>query len=158
TIGTAAFTQLNPISFTMPFGGANPLPQVVTVATLDNTAARFSVTVATPNGGNSLSASPAGAGCCFPPLPVTVSVRASTLAAGNYTGEIILTEFANPGRSMVVPVSLTVAGSGPFFGNFPGQMNFSMKAGGKATSQLLQILNGGSGKLSWTLTPTTADG
>ncbi len=158
TVGTAVFTQVNPIAFTMPFGGANPLPQTLTVATTDNSTIRFSVTAVTAKGGNWLSTSPTGNGCCFTPLPVAVSVNAGTLAAGVYTGEIILTEFANPGRSMTVPVTLTVVDSGPLFGNLPGQMNFSMKAGGKVSPQTIQILNGGSSKLSWTLTPTTADG
>jgi BACON domain-containing protein len=158
TVGTAVFTQVNPIAFTMPFGGANPLPQTLTVATTDNSTIRFSVTAVTAKGGNWLSTSPTGNGCCFTPLPVAVSVNASTLAAGVYTGEIILTEFANPGRSMTVPVTLSVVASGAFFDNLPGQMNFSMKAGGKVSPQTIQILNGTSGKLSWTLTPTTADG
>jgi hypothetical protein len=158
TVGNGAFTQVNPMAFTMPFGGANPLPQTLTVATADNSTIRFSVTAVAAKGGNWLVTSPTGGGCCFTPLPVAVSVNASSLAAGVYTGEIILTEFANPGRSMTVPVSLTVAASGPFFDNLPGQMNFSMKAGGKVSPQTIQILNGGSGKLSWTLTPATADG
>ena len=158
TVGTAAFTQANPISFTMRFGGTNPLPQVVTVATTDNSTLRFSASVATSNGGNWLSISPSGNGCCFSPLAVTASVSASTLAAGSYTGEIIITEFANPQRSMVVPVNLTVAASGAFFDNVPGQMNFSLKAGGKVSTQTLLLGNAGTGKLSWTLTPSTADG
>jgi hypothetical protein len=158
TVGTAAFTQTNPISFVMGFGGANPLPQVVTVATTDNSSLRFSASVATSNGGNWLSISPSGAGCCFTPLPLTVSVNAGTLPAGSYTGEIIITEFANPGRSMIVPVSLTVDSAGAFFDDLPGQMNFSTTAGGLVASQILQLGNGGSGKLPWTLTPTTADG
>jgi hypothetical protein len=158
TVGTAAFTQAQPISFTMPFGGANPLPQVVTVATTDNSTIRFNASVATSNGGNWLSISPTGSGCCFTPLAVTASVNASSLAAGSYTGEIILTEFANPGRSMVVPVNLTVAASGAFFDNLPGQMHFSFAAGGKVSPQTLQLGNAGSGKLKWTLTATTADG
>jgi hypothetical protein len=158
TVGTAAFNQSNPISFAMGFGGPNPLPQVVTIGVADNTSARFSASVATSNGGSWLSISPAGSGCCFTPLPLTVSVNASSLAAGTYTGEIIITEFANPGRSMVVPVDLTVAAGGAFFDDLPGQMNFSMKAGGIVSAQTLLLGNGGSGKLAWTLTPSTADG
>ncbi|HVO60743.1 MAG TPA: hypothetical protein VMT53_07390 [Terriglobales bacterium] len=158
TVGASAFTQANPISFTMPFAGANPLPQIVTVATTDNSTIRFSASAATSNGGSWLSISPSGSGCCFTPLAITASVNASTLAAGTYTGEIIITEFANPGRSMVVPVNLTVAGSGGFFDNVQGQMNFSLKAGGKVSPQTLLLGNGGTGKLPWTLKATTADG
>lgn len=159
TVGAAPFIQQNPISFTMPFGGANPLAQVLNVAAVDNSTFRFSASVAVAKGGNWLSVSPTGAGCCFTPLAITASVNAPTLAAGNYTAEIIFTEFANPGRSMVVPVNLTVLASGPFFDNLPGALSFSLKPGGVATSQIVQIGNGGSaGTLNWTVTATTADG
>jgi hypothetical protein len=158
TVGPAAFTQLNPLSFTMPFGGANPLPQVLNVATIDNSTIRFSASVAVATGGNWLSISPSGSGCCFTPLAIAASINASTLAAGVYTGEIIITEFANPGRSMVVPVSLTVLAGGPFFDNLPGAMSFSFKTGGTATPQIVQINNGGTGTLNWTVSASTADG
>jgi len=158
TVGSAPFTQLNPLSFTTPFGGANPLPQIVNVAMIDNSTVRFSASVATAKGGNWLSVSPSGSGCCFTPLAIAASVNASTLAAGNYTAEIIITEFANPGRSMVIPVNLTVAASGPFFDNLPGGMSFSFATGGTTTKQIVEIANGGSGTLSWTVTTSTADG
>jgi hypothetical protein len=158
TVGAAPFTQLNPISLTMPFGGANPLPQVLNVATIDNSTMRFSASVATAKGGNWLSVSPSGNACCYTPLAIAASVNASTLAAGTYTAEIIFTEYANPGRSMVVPVSLTVVASGSFFDNLPGGLSFSFKTGGAATSQIVQIGNGGTGTLSWSVASSTADG
>lgn len=158
TVGTAPFTQLNPISFTMPFGGANPLPQILNVAAIDNSTFRFNASVATAKGGNWLSISPSGSACCFTPLAIAASVNASSLAAGTYTAEIIFTEYANPGRSMVVPVNLTIAASGAFFDNLPGGLSFSLKTGGAATSQIVQVENGGSGTLSWTVSTSTADG
>src|ERR1700686_3659495 len=59
---------------------------------------------------------------------------------------------------MVVPVNLTIVASGPFFDNLPGGLSFSFKTGGAATSQIVQVGNGGTGTLSWTATTTTADG
>jgi len=158
TVGAAPFTQLNPLSFTMPFGGANPLSQVVNVAAIDNSTFRFSGSVATAKGGSWLSISPSGNACCYTPLAIAASVSASTLAAGSYTAEIIFTEYANPGRSMVVPVNLTIVASGAFFDNLPGALSFSFKTGGAATSQIVQIGNGGTGTLNWTVTTSTADG
>jgi Viral BACON domain len=158
TVGVAPFTQLNPISFTMPFGGANPLPQVIKLSAIDNSTFRFSASVATARGGNWLSISPSGNACCFTPLAITASVNASTLAAGNYTAEVIFTEFANPGRSMVLPVHLTILANGAFFDNLPGALSFSFKTGGTATQQIVQIRNGGTGALSWTVSTSTADG
>jgi hypothetical protein len=158
TVGASAFAQLNPISFTMPFGGANPLPQVLNVAAIDNSTIRFSGVVATAKGGTWLSISPSGSGCCFTPLAISAKVNASTLAAGTYTAEIIFTEFANPGRSMVVPVNLTIAASGAFFDNLPGGLSFSFQTGGAATPQIVQVENGGTGTLNWTAAASTADG
>jgi hypothetical protein len=158
TVGTAPFTQLNPISFTMPFGGANPLSQVLKVASIDNSTFRFSGLVATAKGGSWLSISPSGNACCYTPLAISASVNAGSLAAGTYTAEIIFTEYANPGRSMVVPVNLTIVASGPFFDNLPGGLSFSFKTSGTATSQIVQVLNGGTGTLSWTVATSTADG
>jgi len=159
TVGTAPFTQLNPISFTMPFGGANPLTQTLNVATIDNSTVRFNASAATGTGGNWLSISPSGNGCCFTPLVIAASINASTLAAGTYTGEIIITEFANPQRSMVIPVNLNIVASGAFFADLPGGLSFNLKPSGTPVSQLVAVNNGGStGTLSWTARPSTADG
>jgi hypothetical protein len=158
TVGDSVFQQMNPISFTMPFGGANPPTQILTVSASDGAAIRFTPIAATSKGGNWLSVSPANNGCCYAPYPVSVSVNASTLPAGVYTGEITIVEYANPSREMTVPVTLTISASGAFFDNLPGQMTFSMKKGAKATPQTLQIGNAGSGKLKFTVTPITADG
>ncbi len=157
-VGTSVFQQVNPIAFTMPFGGANPLPQVITVETTDNSSLGFTPTAYTATGGSWLSVSPNNLDCCNTPHTVTVSVNASTLAAGTYTGEISIQQYANPQLSLTVPVTLTVEASGAFFSNLPGQMSFSMQTGGKATPQALQIGDGGSGKLKFTITPSTADG
>ncbi len=158
TVGAAAFSQLNPISFTMPFGGANPLPQILNVSAIDNSTIRFNASAATATGGNWLSISPSGSGCCFTPLAIAAKVNAGSLAAGTYTAEIIFTEFANPGRSMVVPVNLTIVGGGSFFDNLPGGLSFSFQTGGVATPQIVQIGNGGTGTLNWTVASSTADG
>src|SRR5260370_4377446 len=124
----------------------------------NNATVRYSASVATAKGGSWLSISPSGGGCCNTPLAIAASVNAGSLAAGTYTAEIIFTEYSNPGRSMVVPVNLTIAASGAFFDNLPGALSFSFKTGGAATSQIVQVGNGGSGTLSWTATTSTADG
>jgi len=146
TVGAAPFTQVNPLNFTMAFGGANPLTQIINVAMVDNSTVRYSASVATAKGGKWLSISPSGNACCFTPLANSVNVTGASLAAGSYTGEIILTEFANPGRAMVIPVTLMVVGSGAFFADLPGQLSFSVKSNGTTiTPQTVQIGNGGSG-------------
>jgi len=158
TVGKASFAQVNPISFIMPFGGANPLPQLLTIPAADNTTIRFTATAANSKGGNWLSLSPSGTACCYTPLPVKVSVSASSLAAGYYTGEISIIEYANPGRSMTVPVNLAVvASSKAFFNNLPGQTSFSFKpTTANPPSQTIVVGNGGAGTLTWGVTSTTA--
>ena len=97
--------------FSLPFGGANPLPQVLTIPAADSSTIRFSASAATSKGGSWLSVSPSGNACCYTSLPVRVSVNGSSLAAGNYTGEINIIEYANPGKSMTIPVVLNVTSS-----------------------------------------------
>jgi hypothetical protein len=162
TVATEGFNQINPISFTMPAGGAAPLPQILTMSTTGTTSVNFYQGTTTATGGNWLSAP----GCnnsvypCATPNEVTVNVQnASSLPAGVYTGEVVFYWDTDPSTSVVVPVTLNVAGSGAFFNNLPGQLSFTMPQGATAvTPQNLQIGNAGSGKLKFTITPSTADG
>jgi hypothetical protein len=159
TVGDSVFQQANALNFTKPFGGANPLPQVLPLLT---TGANFQVsaTSVTAKGGNWLTISPSSYGCCSStPLVVTVGVNAdAALAAGTYTGEVIV--LAGGKTSMTVPVTLTVEPTAAtFFDDLPGQLGFSFKTGGTAPpAQTLQIRNGGTGTLNWTLSSSTSDG
>src|SRR5882672_8363922 len=67
------FQTVQGLSFTMPFAGANPLPQIVTISS-SSTSIRFTPVASTNSGGNWLVVSPANNGCCFSPYPVVVSV------------------------------------------------------------------------------------
>jgi hypothetical protein len=157
-IGDPVFSQVNPLRFTMPAGGNDPLPQIVTVATT-STAFNFTATAATGTGGSWLQISPHGTDCCTASEAFTVSVTApASLAAGTYTGEIILVSYSSGNRSMTIPVTLTVNASGAFFDNVIGQLGFFMSTGGTApASQVVQIRNGGTGTLTWGSVASTAD-
>ncbi len=160
-VGDNVFNQVNPLSFTKPFGGANPLPQVLMVTTTGTTSLRFNSVAVNANGGTWLSVSPSGAGCCFTPETITVSVNATSLAAGTYTAQITFTEFSNNDMAMTVPVTLTVGAAGtPFFGNLPGQLSYSLQTGRTTNpaAQSVQIVNGGTGTLTWAGSASTADG
>src|SRR5208337_1241493 len=136
--GSSTFEQVNAISFTMPFGGANPLPQILNIESTDNSAVRYTPIAFTGQGGKWLSVSPNNLGCCYTPYPITVSISASTLPAGTYTGEITVIEYANPARSLNVPVTLTIEASGAFFNNLPGGLSFSLKT--NATTVASQVI------------------
>ena len=100
-----------------------------------------------------------GGECCATPEAITVSVNASALPAGTYSGEITFVEYFQQTLAITVPVTLTVeAPTSGFFDNMPGQMSFFLKPGGTAPSQTVQVRNAGSGTLSWTVKGSTADG
>jgi hypothetical protein len=129
------FQTVPALAFTKAFAGAEPLPQVLTIAYTDQTAVRFSVAASTNSGGAWLSTSPTGSGCCFTPLAVQVIVTAGNLATGTYTGQVVITNFSNGAINMTIPVTLIVAASGAtFFDDLPGKLSFSMKTNGTPTA------------------------
>jgi hypothetical protein len=162
-VGEDVFNQLNAISFTKPFGGANPLPQTLNIASTGANFAFFA-TSSSGAGGNWLSVA-IGSACtgsegCNTPRTITATVNAPpTLPGGSYTGQIVVMS-SNGSMTMTIPVSLTVSPPDvPFFDNLPGQMSFSFKTAGPAPpAQTLQIRNAGSGTLIWSLTAVTSDG
>jgi hypothetical protein len=153
-VGGNGFAQVNGLHFTMPLTGANPLPQIVTATSIGANIG-FTVAGATGNGGNWMSVSPIG-NCCVTPRTITVTITAPVgLAAGTYTGEVILDSGTT---AMVIPVTLTVSpGSQSFFDNVQGQMYFSAAPGGSPPSQSLTIRGLGTGPLNWAVTPMTFD-
>jgi hypothetical protein len=83
----------------------------------------------------------------------------ANLAAGTYTGQIVLTP-QGLGVPMTIPVTLTVLPpTGTYFDNVQGQVSFFIPTnGGNPASQSVQLRNAGTGTLNWTLTAITADG
>ncbi|MEZ5401569.1 MAG: BACON domain-containing carbohydrate-binding protein [Bryobacteraceae bacterium] len=162
SVADSVLRQVNPLHFVMPFGGSNPLKQTVTIAT-SGAAFNFTKTGYTATGGAWLSVtndSWNSCNLCGTGEVLTVAVTAPVgLAAGQYTGEVIVTA-QNGTQVMTIPVSLTVvAPGGAYFDNTQGQVSFSMvTASGNPASQTVTLRNRGSGSLAWTLTATTADG
>jgi hypothetical protein len=160
TVGGAVFRQANPLNFTKVFGGANPLSQIVTIA---STGANFTFYAVTANstGGTWLTINPSAYGYGIStPEAITVSANpAITLAAGTYSAEIIAVAETG-GQVLTIPVTLSVeSATDTFFDALPGQMAFSMVTGGNAPpAQVLPIRNAGDGVLDWTATTTTSDG
>lgn len=159
-VGDNIISQVNAIAFTKVFGGANPLPQNLTIASTGTT---FNVSLAssTATGGSWLTVSPV-VGCCYVlPHVITATVNASpTLAVGTYTGQIVVAASTGD-MSITIAVTLTVSPANqPFFDNLPGQMSFTLKTGNSTDppAQSLQIRNAGTGTLGWTLSTSTSDG
>jgi hypothetical protein len=78
----------------MPVGGANPLPQIVTITSTTSSAISFTQAVSTTSGGAWLSVSPCNPYSCTTPYPVTVGVSAAGLAAGTYQGQVVFTDYS----------------------------------------------------------------
>src|ERR1017187_10489339 len=121
----AATSAAHAQTFTKPFGGPNPLPQVVTAA---STGTQFDVdaTASTTTGGSWLQISPSG-GVYVTPAVWVVSVNPSvSLAAGTYSGQIVFAEYSAGTPTLTVPVSLVVRAAGAaFFDDMAGQVSFS---------------------------------
>src|ERR1035441_8257330 len=84
------FSHIDQIFFSKGYGGANPLPQVLTV-TSTGSAFGFSASAGTSSGVDWLAVSPTE-DCCITPAPVSVIVSASAaLAVGSYSGEGVFT-------------------------------------------------------------------
>src|SRR5215813_8560220 len=83
------FRTLPALSFTKPFGGSDPLPQVVSVASAGANF-NFAVASSTSTGGNWLTVSTGSScGLCTTPEALTVKANPSVaLAVGTYTGQI----------------------------------------------------------------------
>jgi chitobiase/beta-hexosaminidase-like protein/BACON domain-containing protein len=159
-VGPNVFRQVNPLSFTKVYGGANPLPQVITIAST-GTNFTFGAVVVNSTGGSWLQIAPSAYGYGInTPQAITVSVNpAVTLAAGTYSAEVVAQSEAG-GQALTIPVTLTIeANTATFFDALPGQISFSMATGGHAPpAQVLPIRNAGAGTLDWTATTSTSDG
>ncbi len=159
TIGTSVLRQINPLTFTQTFAGANAPDQVINLAATDDSAIRITATTISATGGNWLSISINGC-CSYTPQSIEVSVNPGvTLAAGTYTASIVL-QALNGGQAVIVPVTLVIKPStATYFDEMPGQLTYSMTTSGNAPpAQLVQIRNAGTGTLSWTATTSTSDG
>jgi len=158
TVGPNVFNQMNPLSFNMPLGGSNPLPQVISMASTGTNFNFYNASLSTSKGGNWLQLS-STSGVFTTPEAFTVSVNALGLPAGTYTGEIIFSEYPNNTMGMTIPVTLTITSCGPLFDSLPGLMSYAFPPSTSSPpTQTVQIRAAGSGALPWKLVPTTADG
>jgi hypothetical protein len=159
SVGTSVFLQINPINFSKTYQGADPLPQVITVASTD-AAINFTATAVSSTGGDWLTITNSN-GCCYTTTQsITVSANpGGTLAAGTYMAEIIV-KSQGGGDAIVVPVTLTIEPStATFFDSMQGELTYSMTPGGSPpAAQTIPIRNAGTGSLNWSLTASTSDG
>jgi hypothetical protein len=120
------FYNVPGLSFTKTFGGANPLPQVLTAA---SNGAQFNcdATASTNTGGSWLQISPASGVYATPAAWVVTVNPSASLAAGTYTGQVVVQQYPSGIPSMTVPVTLIITPANtPSFDDMAGQVSFSL--------------------------------
>ena len=149
-VGAKVFEPVAPLSFTKPYDGANPTYQVMNVNSTGATLG-FYGQAADAVGGNWLVINPDSFGCCgaSTPEPIQVSIApATTLVAGSYVGEIIITSNAGD-QGFVVPVTMTIDGTAA-----AAKPLFSPAAGTYDAPQTVTITDSTRGSaIHYTITP-----
>ena len=142
------FAHIDQLFFSKVKGGADPLPQVLTI-TGTGSAFSFNAVATTSSGGDWLAVS-SNENCCITPAQVSVIVTPNaTLPVGSYSGQVV---FRGSGNSLIVNVTLVIAPlDGAVFDGTPGQLSFSMKPGGQPSPQVIKIRSAGRGTLNWRL-------
>ena len=142
----------------MPLGGSNPLPQTLTVVSTGPGICFLNpADPVTTDGGAWLGWSGCSGDCGMPSI-FSVTINAAGLKAGVYTGQIVFTAY-DRSQSRTVPVTLTIVAVGTsFFNEVPGALSFVYGPSYTASSQTIQIINGGGGTLSWSAKATMFDG
>src|ERR1035441_3611041 len=87
-----------------------------------------------------------------------VSVSAASLAAGSYTGTIVIVADGAVNSPATVQVNLTVLAPSPSLAVGTSLLAFQTTAGQNPAARSVSISNSGGGTLSWTPTAATTGG
>lgn len=117
------------LTFSAAAGGASPASKTISLTATPNTSFTASV-----SGAAWLSVSPSSG---TTPATLTVTARVTGLAAGTFTGNILVT---GNGITRTVPVTFTVSSGASTLNVSPGTLSFSATAGGASPgSQSLSV-------------------
>jgi uncharacterized protein (TIGR03437 family) len=154
---TAATLSVSPTALTYSYtllSGTNPSSQTVAVSASGGATIPFTASATTNSGGSWLSVSPTSGNT---PGTLTVSVNPAGLAAGTYTGSIMVSSTQAPGSSPTVGVTFTVS-SAPNLVPSSNSFTFAYQTGGTApTAQPLTVGSGGAA-LTFTAAASTSSG
>ena len=133
--------------------GSSPAAKTISVNSAAGSAG-VSFTVQVTAGANWLSTS-AGASNTTPLTNLTVAVTSSTLAAGSYTGNILITPTG--GSPVNVPVYLSIAAApAGVVSAAPTTFTFDYSAGGATPAPKQLTVSGGGANLAFSATPSTS--
>ncbi|HYL78843.1 MAG TPA: hypothetical protein VEU96_31930 [Bryobacteraceae bacterium] len=133
------------LAFSLVRGGSAASKRVL-VLDSGNGSVDFTVSTKTSSGGSWLSASPA-AGTATNSAPVSLLVTADPngLAAGTYSGNVIVAD-DDGGTTILVPVTMTLSGSGQIIRLSQSGLTFvGVVGGGVSPAQSVVVLNAGQG-------------
>jgi uncharacterized protein (TIGR03437 family) len=166
TIGVTISVPAGPVlavsppsmNFNATAGGASPGSQQIFVGDTGIGSLGFTVLASTTSGGSWLSVTPVS-GVAPPTNQLTASVNIAGLAAGNYTGSIVVQSNAIAGNSpFTIPVTLEVAAEAGISIS-PASLSFTGTVGGSnPASQTFSLSNTGGSILNYGLTATTTSG
>ncbi len=148
------------LAFQIPAGESNPPTEAIRIGS--KASANWTAQAVTANGGAWLSVSAAsGASTASTPAYLVVTAKTAGLAAGVYSGSVLVQESAATGP-LTVPVTFSVKPADvpwPMISLTKTGLQFTAVEGGSAVpSQSFGILDGGQGSLNWTLQTSTYSG
>ncbi len=137
--------------------GASPAPQQFTVSTDSTTGLAPAVTAST-QAGNWLAASSSVGGSFATNVVVTVTVKSSALAAGDYSGQITVSQAGLTGSPATVAVSLKVITNSAYLAINPATLTINAATGIDPAPATLSIVNSGAGSIRPSAAASTSDG
>jgi uncharacterized protein (TIGR03437 family) len=146
------------LSFSLIEGSAASL-KTLDVSNIGGGTLEFTVAATTTSGGGWLSASPQSAAAPAS-TGASIDVRAdpSGLSSGTYTGRIVLTNTQN-GEQVTVPVVMSLNAVPQRMVLSPAGLAFAaVQNGGAVPAQSFQVLNAGTGELTWSAKVTRLSG
>ncbi|MBI4478483.1 MAG: hypothetical protein HY651_00505 [Acidobacteria bacterium] len=157
----AANLVVEPVSLTFEgnAGGSNPSAQSLRITNAGGGTLIWTAQTSTTTGGSWLTVDPAsGSASGTSPNTVQVNAAIGSLAAGTYSGSILI-QSPTTGQSVAVPVTFLVSQPQQIILLSQRGMLFTGVAGGGALpSQTFAVLNTGAGVMNWTAQATTLSG
>ncbi|MCW5981576.1 MAG: hypothetical protein KIT09_26055 [Bryobacteraceae bacterium] len=149
-----------PTALTFSFTeGDGPASQTITVTNPGSGSKPFQTQAVTASGGNWLSASPTSgaADATTTGLPVEIRVDPANLTVGTYLGSILL--ITQGQTEVTIPVTVTVNAVSQRMVVSPVGLSFvGVQNGGTPLPQTFNIVNSGSGNMTWTAQVTDISG
>ncbi|MBI4479529.1 MAG: hypothetical protein HY651_05860, partial [Acidobacteria bacterium] len=156
----AASLAVEPLALTFEgtLGAGNPSAQALRILNAGGGTLDWTAQVSTNTGGNWLSLSSLiGTASVASPATIQVSVAAGSLAAGTYSGSVLI-QSPGVGESITVPVSMIVSPAAKILLSLRGILFTGVAGGGVLPSQNFGVLNIGQGAMSWSAQASTFSG